>query len=273
MEASLGPTFCSAPTNVDVDNFASRIDNRSAMIAARYNYCKHAGGAPRFHRRFVVRAYDMTHESAAFRRLLQDPNQGDNAAPNSFFDPPSNWRLHLSRVYWLSVLLRSPIVRSLHQDDAPVLHQLQQGIDKNLDIADLRALVTGAIDWETFIGSKEYDIAMTTAGEYLDDIACRAEILCAKGFPIDEASNMKRPDLYCVWGNTLSPLFVFGDPKQLRPTVMMPTERWPNSKKRPGEFINRFAWDARISAPEYLQASGIPTYRYHGDLDTTKASD
>ncbi|CAG1967364.1 unnamed protein product [Fusarium graminearum] len=289
--ASLGPTFCSAPTNVDVDNFASRIDNRSAMIAARCNYCKHAGGAPRVHRRFVVRAYDMTHESAAFRRLLQDPNQGDNAAPKSFFDPPSNWRLHLSRVYWLFVLLRPPIVRSLHQDDAPVLHQLQQGIDKNLDIADLRALVTGAIDWETFIGSKEYDIAMTTAGEYLDDIACRAEILCAtpadsendkrvkmfklhaKGFPIDEASNMKRPDLYCVWGNTLSPLFVFGDPKQLRPTVMMPTERWPNSKNRPGEFINRFAWYARISALEYLQASGIPTYRYYGDLDTTKASD
>ncbi|WXC63367.1 hypothetical protein SNK03_009189 [Fusarium graminearum] len=233
----------------------------------------------------------MTHESAAFRRLLQDPNQGDNAAPDSFFDPPSNWKLHLSSVYWLLMLLRSPIVRSLHQDDAPVLHHLQQGIDQNLDIAGLRALVTRAIDWETFSGSKEYDIAMTTAGEYLNDIACRAKILCAtpadsendkrvkmfklhaKGFAIDEASNMKRPNLYCVWGNTLSPLFVFGDPKQLRPTVMMPTERWPNSKNRPGEFINRFAWDARISALEYLQASGIPTYRYYGDLDTTKASD
>ncbi|EKJ69275.1 hypothetical protein FPSE_10528 [Fusarium pseudograminearum CS3096] len=290
MQASLGPIFCSAPTNVDVDNFASRIDNRSAMIAARCNDRKHVGRAPRVHRRFVVRAYDMTHESVAFRRLLQDPNQGDNAAPNSFFDPPSNWKLHLSRVYWLLVLLRSPTVRSLHQDDAPVLHHLQQGIDKNPDIAGLRALVTGAIDWETFSGSKEYDIAMTTAGEYLDDIARRAEILCAtpadsendksvkmfklhaKGFAIDEAYNMKRPDLYCTWGNTLSPLFVFGDRKQLRPAVIMLTELWPNSKKRPGEFINRFARDAQISALEYLQASGIPTYRYD-DLDTTKASD
>ncbi|PCD36203.1 hypothetical protein FGRA07_08087 [Fusarium graminearum] len=221
---------------------------------------------------------------------IVDPNQGDNAAPDSFFYPPSNWKLHLSSVYWLLMLLRSPIVRSLHQDDAPVLHHLQQGIDQNLDIAGLRALVTRAIDWETFSGSKEYDIAMTTAGEYLNDIACRAKILCAtpadsendkrvkmfklhaKGFAIDEASNMKRPNLYCVWGNTLSPLFVFGDPKQLRPTVMMLTERWPNSKTRPGEFINRYAWDARISALEYLQASGIPTYRY-GNLDTTKASD
>ncbi|KAM0496632.1 hypothetical protein ACHAP8_007209 [Fusarium lateritium] len=288
MEASLGRIFCSAPTNVAVDNLASRIDKRTAEIAARCNDGKQVGEAPRVLRRLVVRAYNRKHEVTAFGRLLQDPSQGDSAAPRSFFSAPSKWKLHLSSAYWLLMLLRSPMVRPLHQDDAPILHRLQEGIDKNPDLADLRALVTKAINWEAFKATKGYDVAMATVGDYLNDIPGRADILCAtpagsendkralrfklhaKGFAVDEAANMTRPDLYCVWGNTLSPLFVFGDPKQLRPAVMMLTERWPRSGDGPDEFINRFALDAQISALEYLQASGIPTYRLKTQLRMAK---
>ncbi|RGP79023.1 DNA helicase [Fusarium longipes] len=83
------------------------------------------------------------------------------------------------------------------------------------------------------------------ATEYLENIPSKADILCATpaisvndeavrkfklyaaGFTVDEAANMTRPDLYCVWGNTLSPCFIFGDPKQLPPAVMMLNDRWP----------------------------------------------
>ncbi|EKJ69282.1 hypothetical protein FPSE_10535 [Fusarium pseudograminearum CS3096] len=62
-----------------------------------------------------------------------------------------------------------------------------------------------------------------------------------------------------IWGNTLSPLFVFSDPdpKQLQPAVMTLNERWPKPKDGPEEFINCFALDAQISGLEYLQTSSI----------------
>lgn len=63
----------------------------------------------------------------------------------------------------------------------------------------------------------------------------------------------------CIWGNTLSPLFVFGDPdpKQLQPAVMTLNERWPKPKDGPKEFINCFTLDVKVSGLEYLQASSI----------------
>ncbi|KAF5246324.1 hypothetical protein FAUST_1441 [Fusarium austroamericanum] len=226
VRALLCPICWLAPTNVAIDHFASRVDSRSAMITANCNEGNQVGEAPRVYPRFVVHVYHMKHECTAFQRLVQNPDQGDNAAPSSFFGPPSKWKLHLSRVHRLLTLFHSPKVRSLNQDDAPVLYHLQQGIDKNLEMADLRALVTGTIDWETFSSSKGCDIAMKTDGKYLDDVVRRAEILCAtpvrsendkrikrfklhaKGFAVDKAANMTRPSLYCVWGDNLSPLFV-----------------------------------------------------------------
>lgn len=37
----------------------------------------------------------------------------------------------------------------------------------------------------------------------------------AQGVAIDEAGNISRPDLYAVWGNTLLPMAMAGDDKQL----------------------------------------------------------
>ncbi|KAL6824309.1 AAA domain-containing protein [Trichoderma sp. SZMC 28015] len=67
---------------------------------------------------------------------------------------------------------------------------------------------------------------------------------------------MNRADLYCVWGNTLSPCFLFGDPKQLPPTVLT-----PHDKDAAENYVNRFVKSGDLPALLVLQASGIPTYR------------
>ncbi|KLP08041.1 uncharacterized protein LW94_13764 [Fusarium fujikuroi] len=75
---------------------------------------------------------------------------------------------------------------------------------------------------------------------------------------VNKAAAITQADLLYVWGNTLSPCFLFGDPQQLPLTVMMLTEIWSKSEV---DYINHFALDLRISALEYLQAGGIPVYR------------
>ncbi|KAF6844685.1 DNA helicase [Colletotrichum musicola] len=51
-----------------------------------------------------------------------------------------------------------------------------------------------------------------------------------KGIVVDEAANMQRGDLFCLWGNTLLPCFLGRDPKQLPPTVMSETEKVMDGK-------------------------------------------
>lgn len=86
----------------------------------------------------------------------------------------------------------------------------------------------------------------------------------AKGVTVDEAANMNRADLACVWGNTLLPCMLGGDPKQLPPTVM--TE---NEKDAAGNFLHCLAHDAKISPLLFFQASGIPVYRLYVQLQMT----
>ncbi|KAL7906789.1 AAA domain-containing protein [Trichoderma velutinum] len=64
---------------------------------------------------------------------------------------------------------------------------------------------------------------------------------------------MSRVDLYCVWGNILSPCFLFDDPKQLPPTVLT-----PNEKDGDSNFLNRLTKGGDVSALLFFQASGIP---------------
>ncbi|KAF4415888.1 DNA helicase [Fusarium acutatum] len=267
--------LCSAPTNVAVYNFASRIDRRTRAIAARCNEGNQTG-TPRVRHKLVVRCYKLKDEVKAFTKLLQDSKLGDDAAPNQFFKRPSNWLLHLSSTYWLLKVFRSPVVTPLHQDDHPTLHRWQKRIDDLPELADLRALIAGQTTWDAFEKSKAFSENMKFVSLYLEDIPNVADLLCATpaasqndkriwrfklwadGVAVDEAANMTRADLLCVWGNTMSPCFLFGDPQQLPPTVMLLTDKWPGSLT---DYINRFALDAKISALEYLQAGGIPVYR------------
>lgn len=113
----------------------------------------------------------------------------------------------------------------------------------------------------------------------MNDIMNKADLLCttpsntardpvkawkkrfASGVAVDEAGNMNRADLYGVWGNTLLPCFLFGDPRQLPPTVMT-----TNEKGAEGNVLNRFAADGGVSPLAFFVATGIPVYRLKTQL-------
>ncbi|KAM0447811.1 hypothetical protein ACHAO4_008555 [Trichoderma viride] len=84
----------------------------------------------------------------------------------------------------------------------------------------------------------------------------------AKGIAVDEAGNISRPDLYCVWGNTLLPCAMGGDDRQFAP----PNQTQEDEKDSDGNHLNRFGRDARISALEFFRASGWPTFRLRVQL-------
>jgi hypothetical protein len=67
---------------------------------------------------------------------------------------------------------------------------------------------------------------------------------------------MGQSDLRSIWGNTLRPIVLAGDVKQLPPTMM----ELDNHDKN-GNYANRFALAGRISGLAWLQALGIPTFR------------
>lgn len=118
MRASQGKVYGSAPSNVAVDNFAerlSRIDDEAIKQANK-------GGAlnttQRIRRIIIIRGYAIADEIAAFRKLLESPKEGNDAAPKKEWKPKSKWKLDLSATYWLLMVLRSPAVRQLDSDEA-----------------------------------------------------------------------------------------------------------------------------------------------------------
>ncbi|CAG9982145.1 unnamed protein product, partial [Clonostachys byssicola] len=85
----------------------------------------------------------------------------------------------------------------------------------------------------------------------------------ARGFAIDEAACMSRPDFYSVWGNTMMPCVMAGDRLQLDVSVRSFNDAISYSD---GVYRNRHGPDARISIMEFLQASGWPIFRLHTQL-------
>ena len=275
MARSLGKILCSGPTNVSVDNLASRIDQVSSRVIDRYNRDKQPDDTTRAHPHLVVRAYKPKDEADAFLNLLQNLHDGDNAAPNRTWRASSKWKLHLSAAFWLLVLLgaKAKGVRELRLDDSTALHELHHEINSRDDLAYLRAVATGDITWQEYSAGKV--ITKDNIVALLDAVVIKADMLCttpamtanypvylgwktekARGIVVDEAACINRADLFCVWGNTLLPCFIAGDPRQLRPTVMTLGE-----KDALGNLLHRLVEDSKISPLEFLQASGIPVYR------------
>ncbi|KAM0257022.1 hypothetical protein ACHAQJ_004617 [Trichoderma viride] len=272
MATMFGKILCSAPTHVAVDNFAARLDKRTRAIAMTCNQGKQQSDPSRCRHHFVVRAYEPQEEVKAFKALLKDPTQGDEAAPKGW-EQASRWKLHLSLAFWFLVILGSPKVRELHADDSPELWQLRKRIDFNPTLKRLRDVATGVTAWQQY--EEDSPVLDNMIQSLLMHIMSKVDMFCttpaathdveeyrnwknhiACGVAVDEAANMNRADLYCVWGNTLMPCFLFGDPKQLPPTVMT-----TNEKDSEGNFLNRFANSSKISALQFFQASGIPVYR------------
>ncbi|KAF6807005.1 DNA helicase [Colletotrichum musicola] len=194
---------------------------------------------------------------------------------------PSNVaRPSLSVAVWLLALLRSQAtcVPDLEPEDKESLHGLRAYVDGCPDFSELREVATGTLPWAKFTMGLIPLKGKVTA--LMKTLVRDADFLCttpamsnnsviykefkdrrAKGVVVDEAANMHRADLACVWGNTLLPCFLGGDPKQLPPAVMSYSE-----KDLLDNVVHRFADDALISAQEFLLASGYPVYRLKTQL-------
>ena len=198
----------------------------------------------------------------------------------SFRRPGWEWKLPLSLTYWMLVLLRSPMVPDLEEEDSPALFELREEFDSNATLAPLRDLATGKITYEVFRANVDQ---ATTMEEYLRttrrcfrSILRKADLLCttpgammspqkeylrwrerlAQGVAISEASSMHRYDMYCVWGNTLLPCIMGGSVAAAPPVV-----RTSNLRDADSNVYHALINDAKLSAMTFLQASGMPVYR------------
>ncbi|KAK5991590.1 hypothetical protein PT974_09875 [Cladobotryum mycophilum] len=254
MEAKCGKILCSAPTNVACDKFAAHIDKRTRDITMDCNKDKEKNDRTRFRHKFVVRAYNPRHEVAAFESLLQRPH---HEVASAKLDEEYGWKLHLSLAFWLLALVGSPAVRRLRLDDSDALWALRRSINDDVDFERLQGVATGILTWAQYSARP---VAQSVLESYMEKILECTDILCttpaathnfkplrlwknnlAKGVAIDDAATMNRADLYCVWGNTLLPCFLFGE--QLPPTVITAGEQDAD-----GNFVNRFARSSHISA-------------------------
>ncbi|KAH8122378.1 P-loop containing nucleoside triphosphate hydrolase protein [Trichoderma asperelloides] len=265
MAATLGNIFAAAPTNVATDNFAKRLDLISQSVTKRRNEGKPSGDKTRARRTFVMRGYKPEDEYDAFINTLQDPRIGDKAAPRTWISD-SNWRLHLSPSFWLLMALRSKAVRDLHEDDHPDIHAVQYRLDQS-EVCVWQEYENGPMVHKDAIKNmfhtllQSVDILCTTPA-----LSCQGDFKIwkekAKGIAVDEAGNVSRPDLYCVWGNTLLPCALGGDDRQFCPANMTREDE----KDSDGNHLNRLGGDARISALEFFRASGWPTFRLRVQL-------
>lgn len=276
MQATLGRIFAAAPTNVATDNFAERLDRIAQNVTERLNEGKPSGDKTRTRRTFIMRGYKPEDEYQAFINLLRDPELGNKAAPGNWISE-SNWRLHLSPSFWLLMALRSKAVRKLHEDDHEGIHAVQRRLDMSAVCVRLRAVATGAMSWQEYQSGPM--VHRDAIKNMFDTLLQSVNILCttpalsckddfkvwkekAKGIAVDEAGNISRPDLYCVWGNTLLPCALGGDDRQFSPANMTRDDE----KDSDGNHLNRLGGDARISALEFFRGSGWPTFRLRVQL-------
>ncbi|KAL9945575.1 hypothetical protein ACHAQF_007631 [Verticillium nonalfalfae] len=278
MQAKLYRIFCSASTNVAVDNFADRLDQTTSSVCKRYNAGKQQEDSTRMRHRLVVRAFRMQDEFAAVMHLLRYPIP-ESDSPRIPIAKTSKWRFHLSISSWLLAVLgsRAVGVRELTPDDSEGLFRLRASIEERSQYSTLLAVAKGEIGWDEFVLSgalpedaghallkaviEAADIVCATPSMATDDVCREWRTSVARGIAIDEAASMTRADLACVWGNSLLPCFLAGDDKQLPPAVMTGDEQ-----DSEGNLIHRFIADGKLSALEYLMGTGLPVYRLKTQL-------
>ncbi|KAF5568990.1 hypothetical protein FPANT_14000 [Fusarium pseudoanthophilum] len=270
MEVQLGQILCSGPSHEAIDSLADRLDRRARAVAARYNTVMPAGDPKRCHHRMVVRMYKPEDELSAVAQLVKNSGDLDWTALRGEFAEQINWKLPLSLAYWFLVVMRSSAVPPLDEDSKPGLVKLQAEIDTCPDLLHLRQWVTGQMDSAKYAATAN---AVRNIQHVLFQIMWQADFLCvhpadteisplpqwkstiARGLVIAEAGSMSRADFYGLWGNTLLPCFLFGDPDQ-KPVVLTTDEADAD-----GNLYNRFAADGAVSPLKYLMATGIPAFR------------
>ncbi|KAI1039376.1 hypothetical protein LB505_008551, partial [Fusarium chuoi] len=272
MQAKLGQILCSGPSHASIDLFASRLDTRGRAVGARYNSILPAGHPDRRRHYLVIRMYAQNDELVAIIQILKNPQAVDWVQNMGEFFRETHWKMHLSLAYWTLAILRSNAVPALEADCKPNLRNIQNSLDNDASVLPLRQsqVARGVISWAQYT-------ATPNAIPTIQDIMCRilrqADFLCvhptdaeifpvplwkrifAKGLVVDDAGNMNRADFYGLWGNTLLPVFLIGDPDE-KPVVLTIDEADEN-----GNLLNRFAADGAISPLKFLMATGIPVFR------------
>jgi hypothetical protein len=271
MQETLGFTFCSASSDEGVTSFVSHIWRICCSAATRCNESKTEDNQRRLRRLLVIRGFKTADELQAFMYLLQYPSEAASLALRRGFTGSSHWTLELSVAYWALVLLRSPAVPALHNDDSIKLHLLQREMDSVNELLPLRAVAMGEITWQQYIDGTPVpkrmittifkrllnivDLFGTTPAEsHFESVYFNLKMR-AKAVVVDEGANMSKGDFFCVWGNVLLPCLIGGDPDQPPLTIMT------KGKGGAGSFQNLHAEDGKIPVLKFLQATGNPVFR------------
>ncbi|KAL8335764.1 hypothetical protein RB598_009792 [Gaeumannomyces tritici] len=268
--------FGSGPSHAAVSNFADRFDTIARRVIARYN--KGLEEAKQQSNLVVVRGYHLQEEYTGLMSLLGEPSKPKVARP-------SRWALPLTPSFYILLALGSGEVRPSTKEDARLVGRIQRAILGNPRGDNFAKLVRKEITWSEYYALGEevtpdyrfmcklFDIVVSQAAAVFTTPS-----LVQVGIPkdgdtkynspytrfwgeystcvaMDEAANMHVHDLLQVWGNTLRPLCLAGDDKQLLPTVMS-----ANEKHGDGTYVNRFAKNA-ISPLARLMAHGLPVWR------------
>ncbi|KAK3487623.1 uncharacterized protein B0T23DRAFT_363679 [Neurospora hispaniola] len=274
-----GKVYGSGPTHTAVTNFALRIYANGRKVIDRYN--KVVPSTSRRSYPLVVRGYSPKVEVETFTNILKTGIADDTAFKSRNPKNTPRWRLALSPSNWLLAILGSKsleqsqeagIVPTLLPEHATCLYKLKEEIDRgDGSVARISQLARGELTWEAYCDGDKVDKHLLE--KWLQRIINNADVVMttpataqgtwfkqfwevAKIIAIDEAGCMSKADLCSIWGNTLRPIILAGDVKQLPPTMME-----LETKDEEGNYANRFGTCGRISALAWLQAAGLPTFR------------
>ncbi|KAM0082193.1 hypothetical protein ACKRZS_005691 [Fusarium odoratissimum] len=231
MQVQLGQILCSGPSHASIDIFAHRLDQRARAVAARYNTVMPAGDAERCHHRLVIRIYRPGDEINAVTQLLRDPQDVDWAARRV-----GDWQIS-SQQYAATPGAVSNI------DD--VLCEIMCQADF-LCVHPSDAEVSPITHWKRILAR---GLAVDEAG------SSESSPSTIQGTQQLTITQVSRADFYGLWGNTLLPCFLVGDPNK-NPVVLTTDE-----KDADGNLYNRFAADGAVSPLKFLMATGIPVFR------------
>ncbi|VUC35381.1 unnamed protein product [Clonostachys rosea] len=261
---SVNQVFMSAPTHAACDYAVDRLMELSKDVTSRVNRI-----ITPCHRLLVVRAYNPEEELAALMSILRCPESIKDAAPT----PTSKWQLKNSLAFWVLSALGSAVVPQLGPDDCTKLHSVKRELEEDKRLVNLLGLARMEMSWDNYVEKAETlpvgrlkmmmryvlgkaDVVCSTPAESTKEPYVSWKRQSARGFAIDDASRMSRPDFYSVWGNTMMPCVMAGDSLQLGAEVLS----FDDEVSR-GVYRNRHGPDAKISILEFLQASGWPVFR------------
>ncbi|KAL8380788.1 hypothetical protein RB595_005194 [Gaeumannomyces hyphopodioides] len=268
--------FGSGPSHAAVSNFADRFDTIARRVIARYN--KGLEEAKQQSNLVAVRGYNPQEEYTGLMSLLGEPSKPKAARP-------SRWALPLTPSFYILLALGSEEVRPRTKEDAYLVGRIQRAILGTTRGDNFAKLVRKKITWSEYCALGEddtpdyrfmcklFDFVVSQAAAVFTTPSL-VQVSIPRGgdtkynspytrfwgerstcVAIDEAANMHVHDLLQVWGNTLRPLCLAGDDKQLLPTVIS-----ANEKHGDGTYVNRFANNA-ISPLARLMAHGLPVWR------------